>query len=160
MVTANKTGQNITEEGPSLKPDVEKLRKPFYSGVLNLSLKKNRKKCKGMQSTWSTKSIVLLPHLSSLSCKYSLLLSSMSAFAQHVHDKGTKLWQSIQRATSTDPIATRWITQRRTMTQDTPHASLLPKTLALGQTFCQMTVKAREHFFESHANPCCSLFFF
>lgn len=52
MVTANKTGQNITEEGPSLKLDVEKLRKPFYSGVLNLSLKKKKKKkCKGMQST-------------------------------------------------------------------------------------------------------------
>lgn len=47
MVTANKTGQNITEEGPSLKLDVEKLRKPFYSGVLNLSLKKKEKNAKG-----------------------------------------------------------------------------------------------------------------
>lgn len=45
MVTANKTGQNITEEGPSLKLDVEKLRKPFYSGVLNLSFKKKAKGC-------------------------------------------------------------------------------------------------------------------
>lgn len=44
MVTANKTGQNITEEGPSLNLDVEKLRKSFYSGVLNLSLKKKKRK--------------------------------------------------------------------------------------------------------------------
>lgn len=44
MVTTNKTGQNITEEGPSLKLDVEKLRKPFYSGVLNLSFKKKKQR--------------------------------------------------------------------------------------------------------------------
>lgn len=47
MVTANKKGQNITEESPSLKLDVEKLRKQFYSGVLNLSLKEKEITAKG-----------------------------------------------------------------------------------------------------------------